>query len=154
MKRRVGSNWPLPQEKLPSKSPALLRLPQICYGHVPVFRSNFLLSLLLQKENTLLYFSIIFFIIALILFDLFIYVFIYVYFYSMYLFLNLFIMWSLYVKKLMSVSCNSFYFSLFLPWLFPLKPRYPVWCGDGGSIYVCVGEGVRAAFVCVIGGWC
>ena len=103
---------------------------------------------------TQVFFSIVFFIITLIVFDLFIYLFIYVYFYSMCLFFNFFMIWSLYVKRLMSVFCNSFYFSLFSPGLFPLNPRYPARCGDGGNMSVCVDERVRAVIVCVIGGWC
>ena len=70
----------------------------------------------------------------------------------MYLFFDLFKIFPLYDHKLMSISCNSFYFSS---------------CGrsgDGSNVYVCVcvcvcgggggegGWGVDNVYVCVVGG--
>ena len=39
----------------------------------------------------------------------------YVYFYSMYLLFEFFVIFPLHLHKLMSISCNSFYFSSFSP---------------------------------------
>ena len=64
----------------------------------------------------------------------------------MYLCFDLFIIFPLYVHKLMSINCNLSYFLSFLLYLFPLSQQHCGRCGDGGSVYVCVvgvGVGVK-----------